>query len=119
MANPDTTAARLETKPEGFGAVLRTALGRGVVRRALFLSFFISVLGLVTPIFVLQVYDRVIFHAGLSTLYGLLVGVVLAAVFDYVLKQYRARIYQSLGVRLDVVTTEALFKRLLNLPLAE
>ena len=119
MANPDTTATRLEAKPEGFGAVLSTALGSGVVRRALFLSFFISVLGLVTPIFVLQVYDRVIFHAGLSTLYGLLVGVVLAAVFDYVLKQYRARIYQSLGVRLDVVTTEALFKRLLHLPLAE
>ena len=78
MANPATTTARLETKPEGFGAVLRTALGRGVVRRALFLSFFISVLGLVTPIFVLQVYDRVIFHAGLSTLYGLLVVLVLA-----------------------------------------
>ena len=72
MENPDTTAAGLAPNAEGFGAVLRAALGKGIVRRALFLSFFISVLGLVTPIFVLQFYDRVIFHAGLSTLYGLL-----------------------------------------------
>ena len=99
--------------------MLRTALGETVVRRALWLSFFISLLGLVTPIFVLQVYDRVIFHAGLSTLYGLVAGVVLAIVFDYMLKQYRARIFQSLGVRLDVIATDALFQRLLSLPLAE
>ena len=53
------------------------ALQSRVRRKLLSLSFFINLLGLATPVFVLQTYDRVIMHAGISTLQALVAGVVL------------------------------------------
>ena len=98
---------------------LRTALegGRGVFRDILLVSLFINLLALAAPVFVLQVYDRVIFHAGLSTLQGLVIGMVLVILFDFALRQARSRFFQSFAVRIDVVVGRSLFERILSLPL--
>ena len=37
---------------------------RPIYREVLVMSFFINMLALAVPVFILQVYDRVIFHAG-------------------------------------------------------
>lgn len=67
--------------------------------------------------FTLQVYDRVVYNAGISTLQGLLVGMILVLLFDYVLRQSRARILQTVALQVDVLLGRRLFRKLMRLPL--
>ena len=98
---------------------LRQALGpaRRHLGEVLVISLFVNLLVLATPIFVLQVYDRVVFHAGLATLQGLVVGMALVVLFDFVLREVRSRIFQTVALRVDVNVGRALFAKLLALPL--
>lgn len=41
---------------------------RGTFREVFLISFFVNLLALAVPVFTLQVYDRVVFSAGISTL---------------------------------------------------
>lgn len=80
-------------------------------------SLFVNILALCAPIFTLQVYDRVVFSGGLTTLQGLVIGMILVAAFDFVLRQVRARILQTVALRVDVVVGSRLFEKLMALPL--
>ena len=80
-------------------------------------SLFINFLALAVPVFVLQVYDRVVVFAGMSTLQGLTIGVLVAIAFDFVLRQSRARILQRVALRLDADLGRRLFGKLSRLPL--
>ncbi|MEO1091529.1 MAG: ATP-binding cassette domain-containing protein [Pseudomonadota bacterium] len=72
----------------------------------------INLLALAVPLFVLQVYDRVIAQAGFATLQALLLGVVIAIVADLALRLARARLLQGAAVRLDVGLGRRLFDKL-------
>lgn len=86
-------------------------------REVLAISLFVNIMALAAPIFVLQVYDRVVFHAGLSTLQGLVIGMVLVLAFDYVLRQTRSKAMQSVSLRIDVEIGRKLFDKVMALPL--
>ena len=92
---------------------------RPIFREVLVMSLFINLLALAVPVFSLQVYDRVVFHAGLSTLQGLAIGILFVIVFDNVLRQARSRIMQKAALRLDIGVGRKLFSKLLALPLGE
>jgi ATP-binding cassette subfamily C protein LapB len=94
-----------------FGPVRRAAL------EMLGLSFFVNLLALATPIFTLQVYDRVIAFAGMTTLEGLVLGMVVVLAFDFALRQARARLMQRVATRLDADLGRALIDRMLAVPL--
>ncbi|MDV7338742.1 ATP-binding cassette domain-containing protein [Terasakiella sp. A23] len=81
------------------------------------MSFFVNMLALVVPVFVLQVYDRVVFHAGIETLQGLVIGVLLVLVFDYSLRQARSKIMQRVALRIDVEVGRKLFRQFTSVPL--
>ncbi len=81
------------------------------------MSAFVNVLALAVPIFVLQVYDRVVQHAGISTLQGLLIGMAAVLVFDYILRQSRSRIMQTVALRVDVEVGRTVFEKFTSLPL--
>jgi ATP-binding cassette subfamily C protein LapB len=87
-------------------------------REVIVLSTFVNLLALGVPVFVMQVYDRVVFHAGLATLQGLVIGIVIVLAFDWILRQARARILQRIALRVDVAVGRKLFEKLLTLPLA-
>ncbi|MBF0305517.1 MAG: peptidase domain-containing ABC transporter, partial [Alphaproteobacteria bacterium] len=67
-------------------------------REVLALSLFVNLLALAAPVFVLQVYDRVIGHAGLTTLRALVTGMVLLVAFDFLLRQARGRLLQGVAL---------------------
>lgn len=90
---------------------------KSVFREIVAMSFFVNLLALAVPVFVLQVYDRVVYNAGISTLQGLLVGMILVLIFDYVLRQSRARILQTIALQVDVMLGRRVFRRLMRLPL--
>ena len=91
---------------------------RSIFREVLVMSLFVNLLALAVPIFTMQVYDRVIFKAGMSTLQGLVIGMALVVVFDNVLHQARSRIIQKAALRIDVWVGRKLIQKLLALPLA-
>jgi len=86
-------------------------------KEVLAVSFFVNLLAVAVPVFVLQVYDRVIFHAGLSTLQGLVIGIFVVVAFDFILRRARARILQTVALKIDVSVSRRLMDKLLALPL--
>lgn len=80
-------------------------------------SLFINILALATPIFVLQVYDRVVFHSGLSTLQGLAIGMVIVVLFDFLMRQARSKLMQHVSIHIDAALGRRLFDKLTALPL--
>ncbi len=90
---------------------------RSTFNEVVAISAFVNVLALAVPIFTLQVYDRVVGQGGISTLYGLIVGMVIIVLFDYVLRQARSRIMQTVALRIDVHVGRKLFDKFLALPL--
>ena len=99
MAEPDQNTTTNDAAQ--LSQLLDPALYAGVRRRLLSISLFVNLLGLAIPVFVLQAYDRVIIHAGISTLQALVAGVLLAIGFDFLLRQARARLLRSVAVRID------------------
>ena len=85
--------------------------------RVITYTLFINILALATPIFVLQVYDRVVFQAGLDTLKALILGVFIALVFDFILRQARSRLLQFISLKVDGRLGEAVFDRFSQLNL--
>ena len=90
---------------------------RSGLREAFLVSLFINLLALAVPIFVLQVYTRVVFSNGVSTLYALLIGVLAALVFDFIIRQARSRMLQRVALRIDVALGRALYDKISALPL--
>lgn len=90
---------------------------KGRLAEAVFSSLFINVLALAIPIFMLQVYDRVVFHAGLTTLQGLAIGMAAVIVFDGLLRIGRARLFQRIGLDIDIDVGRELFEKIMALPL--
>lgn len=119
------TAAAIKKPPanevandNGVVPVIRVA-ATPVIAQVVAMSVFINVLALGVPVFVIQVYDRVIPHAGFETLFGLAIGVVVLILFDFILRQARARALQRVALRIEVDVTKRLFDRFVGLPLAK
>ncbi|SCA57311.1 ABC-type protease/lipase transporter [Candidatus Terasakiella magnetica] len=77
----------------------------------------INVLGFAIPVFILQVYDRVIAQAGISTLQGLIIGMAGVIIFDFILRQARSSLLQNAAMRLDATLAKQLFRKFTSLPL--
>ena len=90
---------------------------RGAMRDLVLMSLFVNILVLSIPVFVLQVYDRVVFHSGLTTLQGLIIGMCLVIGFDYVLRQARSRVFQGVARRVDAKVGQALYAKVQSLPM--
>ncbi|WP_316978735.1 peptidase domain-containing ABC transporter [Shumkonia mesophila] len=88
-----------------------------VFREVLAMSFFVNALALAVPVFTMQVYDRVVYHAGIKTLEGLMIGMLFVLAFDYVLRQSRSRILQRIALRVDVSVGQLVFEKFMALPL--
>lgn len=72
-------------------------------------TFTANLLGLTGILFSKQVYDRVVPAESFNTLYVLFIGVLLAAVFDFVMRRTRARIVDSLGKRADIRLSDQVY----------
>ncbi|MBI3445507.1 MAG: ATP-binding cassette domain-containing protein [Magnetospirillum sp.] len=90
---------------------------RPVMRELLTASLFINLMALAVPIFVMQVYDRVIGHNGVATLKGLVIGVGFLLAFDWIIRTSRGRMMQTAALRLDVEIGTKLFDKIMHLPL--
>jgi ATP-binding cassette subfamily C protein LapB len=78
-------------------------------------SLVANLLGMAGVLFSMQVYDRVIPAESLPTLYVLFGGVLLAVVFDFVMRIMRLRITDLLGKRADLRVSDLVYGHALRL----
>ncbi|MEW9835044.1 type I secretion system permease/ATPase [Mesorhizobium marinum] len=78
----------------------------------------INLLGLALPLFVMNVYDRVIPNNAIPTLWALAAGVTIALGADFVLRMLRSGVIESSGRRVDMKVSAALFEQALDATMA-
>ena len=81
-------------------------------------SLFVQVFALVTPLFFQVVVDKVLSHKGYSTLFVLVIGIVIVGLFDVLLQYQRTYALSHTTNRIDVELGQRLFRHLLHLPLS-
>jgi ATP-binding cassette subfamily C protein LapB len=91
------------------GAILSR---RRILIEGFIATLVVSLLGLATSLFTMQVYDRVIPQGGLSTLTVLLVGVAMAVVMELALRLIRSISLDSEAADIDEDISSQLFARL-------
>jgi ATP-binding cassette subfamily C protein LapB len=76
-------------------------------------------LGLSTSLFIMVVYDRVVPNEAIESLIALTIGVVIALVFDFIIKMLRASFVDRAGKRADGKMARLIFDKLLIIKLDE
>lgn len=81
-------------------------------------SFLINLFALASPLFVRNVYDRVIPNKAIDTLWVLVIGVIIAFLFDFTLRNVRAYFIDSIGKSVDLKLSRIIFERLLGMEMS-
>lgn len=84
-------------------------------RDALGAAFLINVLALVMPLFTLNVYDRVVPNKAIDTLWVLVIGVVMALLFNWILTTVRARVVDRASSKIDVRLSAQIMEQVLGI----
>ncbi|MEN3972131.1 ATP-binding cassette domain-containing protein [Sphingomicrobium sp. XHP0235] len=86
-------------------------LRKGVFFSAIVATVIVNLIGLATALFSMQVYDRVIPRGGFSTLYVLVVGVLIALALDFLLRTTRSLMIEREAAKIDAEVSEYFFAR--------
>ena len=82
-------------------------------------SVLINLFILASPLFVMNVYDRVVPNNAIETLWVLAIGVVTVFVFDFVFRMLRAYFVDGVGRRVDVLVSSRIFEHVMGMRLSD
>jgi ATP-binding cassette, subfamily C, bacterial LapB len=112
--------AKLVEVPEGrFAPWLMEPMRRNtsIYLKVALAAALINVFALVTSLFTMVVYDRVLPNNATSSLVALSIGLAIVIIFDFILKTLRAYFVDVAGARIDREVGESVFQRLLSIRL--
>ena len=90
-----------------------------IYRDVLLASFFINLFAVASPLFVMNVYDRVVPNQAIETLWALAIGVIIVYLFDAMLKFLRGYFIEVAGKKSDILLSAFLFERVLGARFSE
>ena len=90
---------------------------RSVYMKVALAAVMINIFGLMTSLFTMTVYDRVLPNNATSSLIALSIGLAVVVIFDFILKLLRAYFVDIAGASIDRDIGDTLFERLLALRL--
>lgn len=113
----ELSAEARDPKKQWFWGTVRQF--RPLYNKVLLSAFVINLVALVSPLFVMNVYDRVVPNHAYETLWVLAVGVLIAYTFDSIFKQLRVYFVDVAGKGADILLGSKIYHQLLNLRLGE
>ncbi|KEQ52877.1 type I secretion system permease/ATPase [Sphingobium chlorophenolicum] len=91
---------------------------RKPLRDVLIGSFFLQLMGLVSPIFFQLVIDKVLVHQSMTTLDVLAFGLTVVLLFETIMSGLRNWLFAHTTNRIDSELSSRMFRHLLNLPIS-
>ncbi|MDQ8757644.1 type I secretion system permease/ATPase [Sphingosinicella sp. LHD-64] len=91
---------------------------RRALRDVLIGSFFIQLMGLISPIFFQVVIDKVLVHQSLNTLDVIAIGLAVVLIWETALSGLRTWLFAHTTNRVDAELSANMFRHLVNLPLS-
>ena len=101
------------TEQHWFWSVI--ARSRGIYAEVLVASLLINLFALVSPLFIMNVYDRVVPNHALDTLWVLASGVFVVYFFDIIMKSLRGYFVDVAGKRADIILSSRTYSRVLDI----
>jgi len=89
-----------------------------IYRDVLLASFLINVFALASPLFIMNVYDRVVPNHAIETLWVLITGVLIIFTFDLMLRVLRGYFVDTAGRRIDLELSALLYQHVLGIRMA-
>lgn len=89
-----------------------------VYREVLIASFLINAFALASPLFVMNVYDRVVPNHAIETLWVLAIGVITVFCFDFLLRGLRGYFIDMAGKNIDIQLSASIFEQVLGIKMA-
>jgi len=93
-------------------------LSTGIYKDVLYASLLINLFVLASPLFTMNVYDRVVPNNAIETLWVFAVGVVIIYVIDTFAKFTRTYLLESAAKKSDIIMSSIIFEKVLSLKMA-
>jgi len=94
------------------------AYSKGVYSDVIIASFLINIFVMASPIFTLNIYDRVVPNNAIDTMWVFATGIIVIYIFDMVLKFLRSYFLENAAKKSDIIMSSIIFERVLNLKIA-
>ncbi|MCG9695421.1 type I secretion system permease/ATPase [Shewanella sp. Isolate11] len=88
-----------------------------IYRDALIASVLVNIFALVSPLFIMNVYDKVVPNLAFESLWVLAIGAGIAYIFDLIMRQLRAYLIDVAGKKVDIIVSSKLFAKVIGVPL--
>lgn len=115
FTNPETVHLE-DTDRHWFWSIVEE--NKGTYGLVLLGAVFINLFGLVSPIFIMNVYDRVIPNNAIETGWALGIGALSIFVFDFIIRTLRGYLIDFSGRRIDVIAARRIYDHVLNMRLS-
>jgi ATP-binding cassette subfamily C protein LapB len=92
-------------------------LSKSIYKDVLLASFLINIFVLATPLFTMNVYDRVIPNNAIETLWMFTFGVIIVYIIDIFLKFTRTYMLEIAAKKSDIIISSIVFEKILDLTL--
>ncbi len=90
----------------------------GTYTQVILAAILINSFAIASPLFVMNVYDRVVPNRAIETLWVLAIGITTVVGFDFLLKTLRGYFVDNAGKRADVLLSARIFEQVLNIQMA-
>jgi len=94
------------------------ALSWRIYRDVLFASFLLGVFGLAMPLFIMNVYDRVVPNQAMDTLWVLTFGILGISVLEFIIRSLRGYFLDIAGKKSEILMSSSIFEQLMGMKLA-
>lgn len=81
-------------------------------------SFLINIFVMATPIFTMNIYDRVVPNNAIDTMWVFVTGIVIIYIFDMILKFLRSYFLENAAKKSDIIMSSIIYERVMNLKLS-
>lgn len=90
-----------------------------IYRDVLIASILVNIFALISPLFMMNVYDKIVPNLAFASLWVLASGASLAFCFDFLMRHIRGYLIDLAGKKIDIVVSSRLFEKAIGIPLSK